>query len=191
MYHLIIFCIIFFVCPSYQATTPTGSVELDDISFNKLLNKFDASLVKFDVAFPYGDKHDAFVAVAKDARDVDELLVAEVGVKDYGEKDNEELARKYGATKENFPIVKLFLKGKPDPISFDDSRGFTSDDLRRFVRENTGLYLSMPGCVRDLDLLAIKFIKANKENRQNILKKIEETQTKLSKKVIFFFLNIN
>lgn len=164
------------------ANTSTGSVELDEISFNKVINKFEASLVKFDVAFPYGDKHDAFVALAKDSKDVDELLIAEVGVKDYGEKDNEVLAKKYGATKDNFPVVRLFLKGKNDPIPFDDSQGFTTDELRRFVRENTGLYLSLPGCVRSLDKLAIKFMKAKGENRKKVLKETEELQKEFSEK---------
>lgn len=168
---------------TYQATTTSGSVELDEYSFDKITGKFEASLIKFDVAFPYGDKHDAFVALAKDAKDVEDLLIGEVGVKDYGEKDNEELARKYGATKENFPIVKLFIKGRSEPIPFDDSKGFTTDELRRFVRENTGIYLSLPGCIKELDKLAIKFMKTKGDDRKHILKETENLEKNLSKKV--------
>lgn len=168
---------------TYQATTTSGSVELDEYSFDKITGKFEASLIKFDVAFPYGDKHDAFVALAKDAKDVEDLLIGEVGVKDYGEKDNEELARKYGATKENFPIVKLFIKGRSEPIPFDDSKGFTTDELRRFVRENTGIYLSLPGCIKELDKLAIKFMKTKDDDRKHILKETENLEKNLSKKV--------
>ncbi|KAL0818392.1 hypothetical protein ABMA28_008865 [Loxostege sticticalis] len=167
---------------TYQATTTSGSVELDEYSFDKITGKFEASLIKFDVAFPYGDKHDAFVALAKDAKDVEDLLIGEVGVKDYGEKDNEELARKYGATKENFPIVKLFIKGRSEPIPFDDSKGFTTDELRRFVRENTGIYLSLPGCIKELDKLAIKFMKTKGDDRKHILKETENLEKNLSKK---------
>lgn len=180
--YFIIFNIILCLPFSYQATGSSGSIELDELSFDKITNKFEVSLVKFDVAFPYGDKHEAFVALAKDAKDVDELLIAEVGVKDYGEKDNEALAKKYGATKDNFPVVKLFIKGKKEPLSFDESKGFTSDELRRFIRENTGLYLSLPGCVKELDKLAIEFIKAKKDDRKKILKKAEDQQNKLSAK---------
>ncbi|CAH2986185.1 unnamed protein product [Chilo suppressalis] len=180
---LLLFLSISLIVPStYQAATSHGSVELDEYSFDKITGKFEASLIKFDVAFPYGDKHDAFVALAKDAKDVDELLVAEVGVKDYGEKDNEELAKKYGATKDNFPVVKLFVKGKTEPIAFDDIKGFTSDELRRFVRENTGLYLSLPGCVRELDKLATKFIKAKTDERKKLFAKTEEVLTNLREK---------
>ncbi|XP_028169006.1 protein windbeutel [Ostrinia nubilalis] len=175
-------CLLSSIPFTYQATTTSGSVELDEFSFDKITGKFEASLIKFDVAFPYGDKHDAFVALAKDAKDVDDLLVGEVGVKDYGEKENEELARKYGATKENFPIVKLFIKGKSEPIQFDDSKGFSTDALRRFVRENTGLYLSLPGCVKELDKLAIKFMKTKGDDRKKILKETENAQKNLSTK---------
>ncbi|CAG9791568.1 unnamed protein product [Diatraea saccharalis] len=175
-------CITLIVPSTYQAAASQGSVELDEYSFDKITGKFEASLIKFDVAFPYGDKHDAFVALAKDAKDVEELLVAEVGVKDYGEKDNEELAKKYGATKDNFPVVKLFVKGKKEPIAFDDSKGFTSDELRRFVKENTGLYLSLPGCVKDLDKLAIKFTKSKLDERKKLLTKTQETLVKLGNK---------
>lgn len=179
---LLFLCIAFTAPPAYQASSSSGSVELDELSFNKITSKFDASLIKFDVAFPYGDKHDAFVTIAKEAKDVDELLVAEVGVKDYGEKDNEALARKYGATKDNFPVVKLFVKGQSEPIPFDDSKGFTTDDLRRFIREKTGLYLSLPGCVRQLDQLAIKFMKTDKD-RKNVLKEVEDALKGVASKV--------
>ncbi|XP_068623637.1 endoplasmic reticulum resident protein 29 [Battus philenor] len=165
-----------------EATAASGSVELDEYSFDKVISKFKAVLVKFDVAFPYGDKHDAFVALAKDSKDVEDLLVAEVGVKDYGEKDNEALAKKYGATKDNFPIVKLFIKGKSEPLPFDESKGFTVDELRRFVREKTGLYLSLPGCIKELDKLAAKFIKADTEQRKEILKETINSIAKVAEK---------
>ncbi|XP_013193360.1 protein windbeutel-like [Amyelois transitella] len=184
MHRLLLLCLFITAPYSYSASTSSsGSVELDELSFEKITSKFDASLVKFDVAFPYGDKHDAFVALAKDAKDVDELLIAEVGVKDYGEKENEKLALKYGASKDNFPVVKLFLKDKDEPLTFDDSNGFTSDEIRKFIRKNTGLYLSLPGCVKSLDKLAVKFIKASdNENRKKILKELEEDVKKLSDK---------
>ena len=44
-----------------------------------------------------------FEKVAIDGAEVDELLVGEVGVKDYGDKDNEDLADRFGAKKDDFP----------------------------------------------------------------------------------------
>ncbi|XP_026488084.2 endoplasmic reticulum resident protein 29 [Vanessa tameamea] len=176
-------CVIFTVPSSYLASTSiSGSIELDEFTFDKIINKFEATVVKFDVAFPYGDKHDAFVALAKESKDIEDLLFAEVGVKDYGDKDNEALANKYGASKDNFPLVKLFLKGKSEPITFDDSRGFTSDQLRRFIRDKSEIYLSLPGCIKDLDLLAIKFKNSDQDSRKNVLKEAENVLEKLGSK---------
>ncbi|CAH2093651.1 unnamed protein product [Euphydryas editha] len=176
-------CIILTVPSTYLASTSTsGSIELDEYTFDKVINKFEATVVKFDVAFPYGDKHDAFVALAKESKDVGELLFAEVGVKDYGDRDNEALALRYGASKENFPIVKLFLKGKSEPITFDDTKGFTSEQLRRFIRDKSEIYLSLPGCIKDLDLLAIKFKDSNVESRKHIIKEAENVLEKLGDK---------
>lgn len=172
--YFVLSCVILGTPYTYQAAAPSGSVDLNELSFDKITGKFKASLVKFDVAYPYGDKHDTFVQLATDAKDISDLLIAEVGVKDYGEKENEELAKKYGATKDNFPVVKLFLKGKDEPMTFDDKNGFTSENLRLFVRENTGIYLSLPGCVRDFDILAIKFMESKKSDRKAIFREVED-----------------
>lgn len=53
------------------------------------------SIVKFDVSYPYGDKHEEYVKMGSVYQSVDELLVAEVPVKDYGDKDNEDLAVRF------------------------------------------------------------------------------------------------
>lgn len=50
--------------------------------------------MKFDAAYPYGPKHDEFVKFAESVANVDSLLVAEVGIKDYGEKDNADLGKR-------------------------------------------------------------------------------------------------
>ena len=41
-----------------------GLVQLDKISFDKVVTKFEYSLIKFDVGFPSGDKHKNFGKVA-------------------------------------------------------------------------------------------------------------------------------
>ncbi|XP_063628454.1 endoplasmic reticulum resident protein 29 [Cydia splendana] len=180
-WYLLALCLVFLLPPAYSNSL-SGTVELNDYTFDKILKKFDATLVKFDVAFPYGDKHDAYTALAKDAKEEDDFLIAEVGVKDYGDRDNEALAKKYGATKDNFPVVKLFIKGKKEPITYNPDKEITSDELRRFVREHTGVHLSLPGCVRSLDKLAVKFMKADNEDRKKILEDGEDTFKKLPSK---------
>lgn len=185
--YLLFLCVVFAAPSAYEATG--GLVELDDISFEKITSKFKASLVKFDVAYPYGEKHEAFTAFAKEARDIDDLLVADVGVKDYGEKDNEALAKKYGAHKDNFPAVRLFTKDEAGPklISFDESQGFTTDALRKFVTVNTGVYISSPGCLKELDKFAEQFMKASKDEKKTLVKEVEKVQKRLESKVWIFY----
>jgi endoplasmic reticulum protein 29 len=47
----------------------------------QITSKFPASLIKFDTAYPYGAKHDAFEAVCESAYSSPELLLGEVGQK--------------------------------------------------------------------------------------------------------------
>lgn len=62
--------------------------------FLQILSKFHTTLVKFDIAFPYGAKHETFLQVAESSIHRPDFLVAEVGVKDYGDRDNEDLAKR-------------------------------------------------------------------------------------------------
>ena len=48
-----------------SATNCKGCTPLDVLSFDKIVDKFQASLVKFDVPFPYGDKQDVFAKVRR------------------------------------------------------------------------------------------------------------------------------
>lgn len=81
---------------------------MDTASFDKLLSKFKVSVVKFDVAYPYGDKHEEYAKFSLAAAEVEDLFVGEVGIKDYGDKDNTDLAERFKVKKEDFPVVILF-----------------------------------------------------------------------------------
>jgi endoplasmic reticulum protein 29 len=130
--------------------------------------------VKFDVAYPYGPKHEEFAKVAEAAHLLQDLLVAEVGVKDYGEKENSDLAEKYGVKKENFPVVKLFVEGKSEPFTFDSTE-FNADEIKKFIRANSGVYIGLPGCLEKFDKLAMKFAgTSNTEERRKLLREAED-----------------
>ena len=47
-----------------KAQVLEGLVQLDKTSFDKIVSKFDYSLIKFDVGYPTGDKHKNFGKVA-------------------------------------------------------------------------------------------------------------------------------
>lgn len=46
-----------------------GCVELDKLSFDRIVKRFRYTLVKFDVAFPYGEKHEAFINFALESNE--------------------------------------------------------------------------------------------------------------------------
>ncbi|KAG7199999.1 hypothetical protein KM043_014423 [Ampulex compressa] len=157
-----------------------GCVSLDSFSFDKVISKFKAAVVKFDVAFPYGEKHEEYGKVAAATKDAPDLLVAEVGVKDFGNKDNSDLAKRYNIKKEDFPAVFLFLHGKTEPLRFvaETDADFNADNIKRFIKSKSGVYLGLPGCVEKLDRLAEEFRLSGAKERQEILNKakiFEET----------------
>lgn len=97
----------------YSATANKGCVELDELTFDKVVKKFQVVIVKFDIAYPYGEKHEAYIQFADDVHSVSNLLVTVVGIKDYGDKDNANLGKRFSVG-EGYPKIKLFINGKTD-----------------------------------------------------------------------------
>lgn len=125
------------------------------------------------MAYPYGDKHDEFGKVAETVRGVNDLLVAEVNVKDYGDKENSDLAEKYEVKTKDFPVLKLFKKDIKEPVPYLGE--FKQDDIVAFVKAQTGVYIGLPGCIQEFDMLAQNFIKnRNKEEREKMMKQAKE-----------------
>ncbi|XP_023248577.1 endoplasmic reticulum resident protein 29 [Copidosoma floridanum] len=157
----------------------SACVQLTSHTFDKILPKFKAVLVKFDVVYPYGDKHKEYTDVAVSTKDSPDLLIAEVGVKDFGNKDNQDLAKRFGIKPDDYPTLLLFVNGRKEPYRFvaekDDE--FTANNIKRFIKKKTSLYLGLPGCIEKLDQLADEF-KANEKDRKEIFNKaklFEET----------------
>lgn len=145
-----------------ECTDCPGCVSLDEYSLDKLIDRFSFSVVKFDSAYPYGDKHDAFSALAKDLTEVKDVLVGQVGIKDYGDKLNLELGKKYGVeSKEDYPKIILFkteFSGKHrEKFVYEPDEEFSVESLKNFVKKNTGIYVPLPGCIKEFDDLALKF----------------------------------
>ena len=167
---VVIICLAALLVAPSLAINCAGCTPLDEISFDKIVNKFKASLIKFDVAYPYGEEHEAFATIAKDSLDSEDLFIGEVGVKDYAERDNERLAERFGVSKEDFPAVVLFVQvegGKEGSLlhyRFGDK--LTADGLKKFVRQKSGIYLSLPGCIEQFDKLVDKLLAAPESDRQ-------------------------
>lgn len=96
---------------SVEAGEYRGFVELDDLTFDKVVKKFSAVLVKFDIVYPYGEKHETFCKFAEQSTvHIDDFLVATVGIKDYGDRENSKLAERFNVGIE-YPVIKLFNNG--------------------------------------------------------------------------------
>uniref|UniRef100_A0A182RHL4 Endoplasmic reticulum resident protein 29 n=1 Tax=Anopheles funestus TaxID=62324 RepID=A0A182RHL4_ANOFN len=160
-----------------NAWTARGCVDLDSSTFDKVTKKFRYSLVKFDTAFPYGDKHEAFTNLALETVEAtDDLLFALVGIKDYGEQDNADLGKRFNIPKE-YPVIKLFMGDNGKPIDFPPDEEVTSENLRKFLKRNTDLYIGLPGCVQLLDELAQKFMATDDATeRQAIMAEVERAE---------------
>lgn len=182
-----------------------GCVDLDDLTFGKVIKKFKTVIVKLDQKFPYGETHEAFGALADaisnktvSGFDHPDVLVATVGILDYGELDNKALGEKYGiVTREDFPLIRLFNDGDlENPIaleignikilivsilSFNEncfvsvvkSKPVTLNQLFWFVKANAKVGVLVPGCMLELDRLADSFVSEPKK-RKEILKESEE-----------------
>lgn len=105
----------------------TGCVLLDDLTFSKVVKKFESALVKFDMEYPFGDVHETWATFSNEVNnktisgtDHPELLIAMVGMKDYGELDNKDLSAKYGLhQRTDGPLIRLFNDGDlENPINF-------------------------------------------------------------------------
>lgn len=158
--------------PSHAGINCPGCTPLDGLSFDKLIGKFPASLVKFDVAYPYGDAHEEFAKVSKEAMDVSDLFIGEVGVKDYADRDNEHLATRFEITKDDFPAVVLFVNDGKDVKHLKFTDEFKAENLKQFVQKNSGIYLPLAGCVGEFDDLAGRLVKfSSKDVQISVLEK--------------------
>ncbi|XP_069964488.1 protein windbeutel [Bactrocera oleae] len=188
--------------PTAVASSCAGCVDLDELNFDQTIERFPYALVKFDIAFPYGDKHEAFAAFSKIAHKVTkELLVATVGIKDYGENENKELGLRFMVDDKNFPGILLFKHGKVDEFErFPAHLDVTLDNLKQFVTQHTDLYIGRDGCLKDFEELVKKY--ANKVDAEQValiakaeqmLQSLEgdETKTASAKAYLIYMRKIN
>ncbi|CAO1326207.1 unnamed protein product [Diamesa tonsa] len=158
-----------------------GSVEIDELSFDRVVSKFKTAIVKFDTQFPYGIDHEEWTNFVSQINnksisdtDMDNILTAVVGIKDFGEFDNKQLGERYGV-KDVFPSIKMFINGDlTKAIDFPVFKDkITADQLFAFTKENANVYVNIPGCIKELDELTDTFM-TDTRRQPEIFKKSEQ-----------------
>lgn len=79
-------------------------------------------------------------------------------------------------TKDDFPVVKLFVNNRSEPFTFDDE-DFNQDSLQKFVVKHSRsiLYIGLPGTLETFDDLAGDFSKEKSvDKRKDILLRAEK-----------------
>merc|ERR1719327_2248220 len=151
--------IVLSLCYSVSAYTDRGIVKLDNTTFDRIIDGSRNVIVRFDKEYSYGDEHDAWKDFAKTVGDSSaDMLVCDVGVSEYGDKDNSDISERYSIKSDDFPQYRLWLKGKPssvDPISYKGDK--KSDAFLRFVQAEAGVWVGLPGQLKDFDELAKGF----------------------------------
>ncbi len=126
---------------SYSKVNP-GVVILDSYSFNKTIEAFPFSLIKFDTFDPSEDpKHESFGILAKELTEQPKILIAEVRIRGYGHPENHDLGERFGLNQGMLPELMLFAKKKSPgkKIEFQVTRygdEVDLDHLRRFLQGN-------------------------------------------------------
>lgn len=58
--YLVTLVITLFVPKCNGSSACKGCTDLDELTFDKLVKRFPVTIVKFDIAYPYGDQHEAY-----------------------------------------------------------------------------------------------------------------------------------
>jgi len=148
---------------------------LDSFTFDKIVDGSRPVLVKFDKQYAYGDKEDAFKDFAS-AMAESSLLVAEVGVQDYGDKENDDLRERYGVSADDFPVFKMFKAGGGDPVPF--SGDVTADGLKLWAKSEAGVRIGLKGSIPEFDDIAAELV-AGKISAADALAKAEKASEAL------------
>jgi endoplasmic reticulum protein 29 len=139
--------------------TDRGILKLDNTTFDRIIDGTKSVFVRFDKEYSYGDEHDAWKDfAAKVGGSSADMLVCDVGVSEYGDKDNSDISDRFSIKSDDFPQYRLWLKGKAssdDPTAYKGDK--KTDAFLRFVQAEAGVWVGLPGQLKEFDALAKEF----------------------------------
>jgi len=151
------------LCGVATAFNDRGILDLDDLTFAKVIDGSKHVFLRFDKQYPYGDEHDEFkkVAEAVGASSAD-VLVASLGIPTYGEdKKNAELAAQYGIEERDWPAFALFRKGTPaggKPVAYAGPK--KSGDVLKWLAGQADAFFGLKGQIKEFQDAAKAFMAA-------------------------------
>ncbi len=92
---------------------------------------------------------------------------------------------RFNIKKDDYPAVMLFKKAEDgdDVEEFKFSgQDFSAANLKNFLRQKTGVYLPLAGCIESMDSVADKMLGADKKEWDSILKEAEAEAAKVPEK---------
>merc|ERR1712001_416809 len=149
-----------------------GILLLDSLTFNKTLEAFPFSFIKFDKQSPEsGAKHQAFKLLAQDLIEENRILIGEVRIVGYGSPENHDLSQRFSLNQGSLPEFILF-KQKSELTRFGGEIDVNS--LKRFLEFKTGLWFGLDGSIKELDELIAIFFKNNGKDQKKIIQQSQE-----------------
>ncbi|UJR20915.1 hypothetical protein I4U23_024024 [Adineta vaga] len=142
-----------------------GTITIDNLTFDKILSRFDAVLVKFDDKFPFGTLQDDFKALVESSIKAKDFAIAEIPVTDRDEQENFHFALDFDAMKPDFPVYMLFMKDRSKRIRYVGDRSM--NDLRRFLLRHLDIWIGLTGTVEALDRMGREFYDATRDKNEN------------------------
>jgi len=162
---------------SISSAKVPGSVAIDSLTFDRIVDGSRDVLVKFDKSYAYGDKEDAFKEVAKTVSGMkNDFLIADVGVEEYGDKENDDVRERFGINKDDFPVFKLFKKGGDPTKPVDFTGDVTKEGLTQFLKVEGGLYIALPGNIEAFDKITKGLLSLDKAGMEGKLKQAKTAQ---------------
>ncbi|CAK9072914.1 unnamed protein product [Durusdinium trenchii] len=134
-------------------------VNLDNNTLKLLTGHSLPAFVRFDRDYPYGEKADAFKAVAQTAVGA-QVLIGTVGISTYGEKMNQDLAERFGYKSPDkdleysdmdniFPKYRFFPANGGADIEYTGP--VTADSMTLFLKKEAKIYFGLKGTIREFD----------------------------------------
>eukprot|EP01083_Nonionella_stella_P264303 896799_1 len=166
-------CLTIFLSTFVNSQGSSGVIQLDSVSFPKIVDGSHNIIIKFGETNPYGESGEEWESLGIEVADKPEIIMAEVnlntgsyedeydyyggmsdGMSDDYDNGNEQLFEQYNITPENTPAYRLFLKNSnpSKPKQYNNK-----DNLLQWIQSN-GIYLGLEGQIKEFDELIPDFV---------------------------------